>query len=303
MAAFRSIAGKSVLGLVGLLLSVIPATAVDEKPAPANAKKIVFIAGAPSHGPGEHEHRAGSMLLADQLNRSGLPVTAVVSNGWPADESVLAGANAVVIYADGGAGNPAIPHLAKLKDMAEHGTGIGCLHYAVEVPKGEAGDAFLSLIGGYFETDWSVNPDWKATFEMPKHPVTQGISGFTSADEWYYHMRFPEGMKGVTPILSALPPAETLNRGEGPHEGNPAVRAAVLERKEPQHVMWVFDSGKSRGFGFTGGHYHKGWQNDDQRRLVLNTIVWIAGGEVPKDGVPSKTPTDDEMKANLDKKK
>src|SRR5687768_16992045 len=34
-------------------------------------KKIIFVAGRPSHPKGEHEHRAGCMLLADQLNKSG----------------------------------------------------------------------------------------------------------------------------------------------------------------------------------------------------------------------------------------
>ena len=76
--------------------------------APADAqekKKIVFIAGKPSHPAGAHEHRAGSMLLADGLNKSGLPIEAVVvTNGWPQDPKVIEGAAAVVIYADGGKG-------------------------------------------------------------------------------------------------------------------------------------------------------------------------------------------------------
>jgi hypothetical protein len=70
--------------------------------------------------------------------------------------------------------------------------------------------------------------------------------------------------------------------------------------------MWLYKapekSGGARGFGFTGGHYHKNWKNDDQRRLVLNAIAWIAGMEVPAGGVPTETPTDQEMTANLDKK-
>ncbi len=40
--------------------------------------KIVFISGKPSHGPMAHEHRAGNMILADALNRSGLDVEAVL---------------------------------------------------------------------------------------------------------------------------------------------------------------------------------------------------------------------------------
>ena len=54
-----------------------------------------------------------------------------------------------------------------------------------------------------------------------------------------------------------------------------------------------------RGFGFTGGHVHWNWGHDDFRKLVLNAIVWTAL-DVPPDGVPSKTPTLDELMANQD---
>ncbi len=269
----------------------------------AAPQKIVFLAGNPSHGPGEHEHRAGCMLLADHLNKSGLDVNAVVTtNGWPKDPAVFDGMTALVMYSDGGGGHPANAHLKELKEWSAKGVGIGCLHYAVEVPKGEPGDTFLGAVGGYFEAGWSVNPHWEATFKLPKHEITQGIHDFKSSDEWYYHMRFPEDKTGLTSILTDLPPPSSLTRPDGPHEGNPEVRNAVLERKEPQSVMWVFEKDKARGFGFTGGHFHKNWQNDDQRRVVLNAILWIARVEVPAGGIKSATPTDEEMKANLDQK-
>ncbi|MES2476650.1 MAG: ThuA domain-containing protein [Verrucomicrobiota bacterium] len=273
----------------------------------AARSKIVFVAGRPSHGPGQHEHRAGCMLLADQLQRSGLPVdTVVTTNGWPQDNAIFDNAAAIVIYADGGGGHPAMNQLGVLRKLAAKGVGIGCIHYAVEIPKGEPGDTFVDLVGGYFESDYSVNPHWEASFKMAEHPVTRGIQDYKMLDEWYYHMRFRNGMAGVTPILTDLPPPESLSRPDGPHEGNPEVRASVLERKQPQHVMWVYDRpaefGKGRSFGFTGGHFHKNWQNDHQRRVVLNAIVWSAGLEVPKDGVKSATPTEEEMKANLDPK-
>lgn len=291
------------LGIGAAVLGFVPGAMAQQE---AAKKKIVLVAGKRSHEVGAHEHRAGCMLLAEGLNKSGLAVEAVVTtDGWPKDNSIFDGAAAVVIYADGGGGHPAMRNLAKLKELADKGVGIGAIHYAVEVPKGKGGDLFLEVIGGYFETDWSVNPHWEASFKIPEHAVTQGIKEFKSTDEWYYHMRFPADMKGVTPILSALPPAESLSRPDGAHSGNPEVRAAVLDRKEPQHLMWLFerpkDAGAGRGFGFTGGHFHKGWKDDNQRNLVLNSIVWIAGLEVPKGGVTSKTPTDEEMEANLDR--
>lgn len=303
----RSLMVPALLGAGAALcfMTDTPATSQAEE-APVR-KKIVFVAGKPSHGKGQHEHRAGCMLLAGHLNKSGLPVEAVVvDNGWPADNAVFDGASAVVIYSDGGGGHPGIRQLATLRAMAKKGVGIGCIHYAVEVPKGEPGDAFLDTIGGYFETNWSVNPHWDASFVMPAHEISRGIKDYEMRDEWYYHMRFRKDMEGVTPILSTLPPAETLSRPDGPHSGNPHVRAAVLERKEKQHVMWAFErpaaAGSGRGFGFTGGHFHKNWQNDQQRRIVLNAIAWISGLAVPEQGIASPTPSDDQMLENLDPK-
>lgn len=293
--------------VLGIVASVMTLSRGETRPSALAKKKIVFVAGNPSHGPGEHEHRAGCMLLAEHLNKSGLPVEAVVTtNGWPKDDSIFDGASAVVIYADGGGGHPALQHLDELKKMAAEGVGIGCIHYAVEIPKGAPGDAFLDLIGGYFESNFSVNPHWDAAFKLPVHPITRGISDFKIRDEWYYHMRFREGMKGVTPILTDLPGPETLTRPDGPHEGNPEVREAILKRKERQHMMWAYERssnpGGGKAFGFTGGHFHKNWKQDDHRRVVLNAIAWISGAAVPEKGVPSKTPTDEEMAANLDKK-
>src|SRR5690606_27756285 len=94
-----------------------------------------------------------------------------------------------------------------MDQLAQRGVGIVCIHYAVEVPKGPSGEKFLNWIGGYFETDWSVNPHWVAQFEkLPDHPITRGVAPFAADDEWYYHMRFRPELKNVTPILSALPP-------------------------------------------------------------------------------------------------
>ncbi|WP_075087748.1 hypothetical protein [Verrucomicrobium spinosum] len=80
---------------------------------------------------------------------------------------------------------------------------------------------------------------------------------FTTNDEWYFHMRFRPNMKGVTPVLSDIPPDTTMKRPDGPHSGNPTVREEVANKK-PQHVAWAAErDGGGRGFGFTGGHYHK----------------------------------------------
>ena len=273
----------------------------------AEKKSVVMIAGRPSHGPGDHEHNAGVQLLAKCLKEGAADLVEVkihLNAEWPAAED-LAKADTILIYSDGGGGHPALQgdRLQQLGAQMKRGCGFVCLHYAVEVPKEKGGPEFREWLGGYFEPHWSVNPHWTANFKsFPKHPVANGVKPFSTNDEWYYHMRFREGMAGVTPVLTDLPPEATLKRGDGPHSGNPAVRAAVLERKEAQHVAWAVERPDGgRAFGFTGGHFHKGWGNDDQRKLVLNAIVWTAKAEVPPNGIESKV-TPEELAANLDPK-
>jgi type 1 glutamine amidotransferase len=266
----------------------------------ADNKKIVMVAGTPSHGPGDHEFNAGTLLLKKCLDSvPGLDVV-VYTNGWPKDPDAFKGADAIVLYMDGGANHPAIQddRLAQLQKEMKRGAGLACLHYAVEVPKEKGGYEFLNWIGGYFEAWWSVNPVWTAEFkELPKHPITRGVKPFTIKDEWYYHMRFQE--EHVTPILSAVPPDETREHPDDAHGGNQFVRA----RKGMAEVTaWAYDRPDGgRGFGFTGAHFHKNWGNDNFRKLVLNAILWIAKDEVPENGVEC-TVTPEELEKNLDPK-
>src|SRR5262245_49623794 len=114
-------------------------------------KKVVFIAGIPSHPPGMHEFRAGCLLLQQCLaDTKGVSVT-VYSNGWPNVENAFDGAEAVVIYADGGAGHPAIQkdHKQILDGLAKKGVGLGFMHYGVEIPSTNGGAEFVEWIGGY----------------------------------------------------------------------------------------------------------------------------------------------------------
>ena len=272
--------------------------------APAADKKIVLVAGSRSHGQGEHEFRAGCLLLQDCLNKVPGVTSVVVSNGWPKDVSVFEGADAIFIYSDGGGGHPFIAP-ARLKiigDLVKKGVGLGAGHYGVEVPKDKGGPEFLEWTGGYFEEFWSVNPTWSANFkEFPKHPVTRGVQPFKIKDEWYYHMRFPEGMKNVTPILTDVPPDSTRGRdgANDGHGGNPEVQK---HKGEPEHMMWTIERPDGgRGFGFTGGHYHKNWGDENFRKVVLNALLWIAKVEVPKDGVAS-TVTPEQLLLNMDDK-
>ncbi len=272
--------------------ALLPRPASGGVPVPPDGRRILFLAGPRSHGEGSHEHAAGCALLREGLACVPGVRAAVEPAGWPADEAAaFAGLDALVVYCDGEGGHVLLEgdRLRRIDGLMARGVGLALLHYAVNPFKDRGQAEFIRWIGGCYETGWSVDPAWEADFAiLPVHPVTRGVRPFRIFDEWYYHMRFVAGMKGVTPILSVLPPVSTLRRPDGPHSGNPAVRAAVA-RGELQHVAWVFErSGGGRGFGFTGGHLHENWSQPDFRRVVLNAILWIAHLEVPENGVPDR---------------
>ena len=272
----------------------------------ADKTKVLFVAGKKSHGYFAHEHNAGSLLLAKLLNASGLDFDASVYHnpenpGWPQDKSLLEGIKAVVIYCDGGERHVANNHVGAIDALQAKGVGVGCLHYGVETVDGAPGDAFLRWIGAYYQLYKSVNPHWTPKFEkLPDHPVANGVKPFSINDEWYFNMRFRKDMEGVTPILSAIPPIDLLPEKDHHHNSTPDGRAAVA-RRDLQHVMWVSENENgSRGFGFTGGHWHDNWLDDNLRKVVLNAIGWIANKEIPQDGIPSVTPTLEELMRNQD---
>ena len=257
---------------------------LDAGQAATKKKRVAFMAGVRSHGYGAHEHYAGCRLLAGSLEEASDGYeTVVYQDGWPAEADAFEGADTIVMYCDGGIRHPVNSHLDQVDALAKKGVGIVCIHYGVEVPAGDSGDRFLNWIGGYFEMDWSVNPHWTAKFSsFPKHPITRGVQPFEINDEWYYHMRFRPEMEGVTPILSNLPPRSTLTRPDGPHSGNPHVRAAVA-RGEQQHVAWAAErpvaavGSVSLAVTTTGIGAIRIFES-----LVLNAIVWTARGEVPR---------------------
>ncbi|HYG75660.1 MAG TPA: ThuA domain-containing protein [Planctomycetota bacterium] len=281
--------------IVLIALCVAPLHAEDAK------KKIVLVAGRDSHGRGEHEFRAGCILLAKALNENVPSVNAVCTfDGWPKDASIFDGAAAVVIYCDGGKGHPIIQHWSAVEEMIKKGVGIGCMHYGVEIPKGDGGgDRFLKWIGGYYEDGFSINPHWVCESILNKdHAIARGVNPFKAKDEWYFNIRFPEDKKGWASIVQGTPDDEARSGKTSWPRGPRKIITDASGQKES--VMWAIERPDGgRGFGFTGGHFHNNWANDDIRKLVLNAIVWIAKVDVPEQGVPSKTPSPEEMEANL----
>jgi len=286
-----------------LLFALVAAAAIASVQAQAADQKIILIAGKVSHGPGDHEFRAGCLLLKKCLDQVPGVRVEVHTNGWVQNESAFQDAAAVVLYSDGGGGHPFIQdtRLQVIAGLVKNGVGIGCMHFAVEVPKGDAGQAMWDWIGGCYEDHYSCNPMWTPEFNtFPTHPVTRGVKPFALRDEWYFNLRWRPDSKGLTPILVAKP-SDAVRNGPyvwpaGPY---PHIQA---DKGRDETMMWAFDRPDGgRGFGWTGGHYHTNWGNDGYRRVVLNAILWVAKVDVPANGVES-TVTNADLKLNLDEK-
>ncbi len=301
---------RSFLSSLLLVLVVSSACSAED-----GVRRLVLMAGKPSHPPRMHEFNAGVQLLAKCLKETpGLHVD-VVLNGWPDDESVLERADAIVFFMDGGGRHEVVQEngrrLALIDKWVEQGKGIGCMHYGVEVLTEQAGPQLKRWIGGYYENQFSCNPIWEPEFSaFPEHSITRGVKPFQIKDEWYFNMRFvanipgnqpaeAEGLK-FTPILVAVPSDDVRDgpyvypKGPYPHIEAESGRAEAM--------LWAVErTDGGRGFGFTGGHFHDNWGNDPFRKTILNALLWVTHVDVPANGVESTLQPGD-LDANLDPK-
>ncbi len=245
------------------------------KPSPPKApKKIVFLAGKASHARGAHDWPDDAKLLKRCLDAAANVKqirTELHLDGWPKDAGTLDDADVIVLLADGFQRHPFFrskDRTERVDRLMRRGVGLVCIHYAVAaVGGGEA--KLLEWIGGLYKQGYSRNPmhTVQAVPAAPDHPICKGCKPFTATDEFYYRIWFGKDPKRVVPILTA-----------------------EIGQKQPKRevLAWAFqreDGG--RAFGLTGGHYHKNWQIESLRRMVLNAILWAAKVESPAGGVQS----------------
>jgi hypothetical protein len=109
-----------------------------------------------------------------------------------------------------------------------------------------------------------------------------------------------EGSTKFTPLLVAKPSDKVR---DGPYVYPKGPYPHIQKGKgRSEAMMWAVERPDGgRGFGFTGGHFHDNWGNDDFRKLVLNALVWICKMQVPANGVESHISKED-LDKNLDPK-
>lgn len=262
-----------------------------------------MIAGTVHQGPGghpagTHEYEKSVRLLAHWLRAASHDVPMSVEThfmGWPEDSATLDDADVFVLVSDGADRNEADhpflidDRLDVVERQMQRGCGLVVIHWSLFVPNEPAGAKFIKWIGGYFDYQSGTGPrSWYSKIQTaeapcrsasPDHPVARGLKPFDLREEFYYNMRMRPGQPGLVPILSTSLPGET----------------------DSQIVAWALERPTGgRGFGFTGGHFFDNWQLPEFRGMVLNAIVWCAGGAVPDQGIQSEWPAESELTAIAD---
>ncbi|MFB3777757.1 MAG: ThuA domain-containing protein [Bryobacteraceae bacterium] len=262
----------------------------------AQTKKIVFVAGPKDHGaPGRHEHEKDLRVLAYSLeNSSNLKgvTTQVIVGQVPRDLSQIRDA-AVIVLESSSDRAPKETHalfpnnaatdgktydaettafLNSFGELLKKGTGLVVFHYATW-PQNEAGrQYYLDWLGGYYKQGVSANPvdDWTMTPKAENHPILRGVKPWTYREEVFSKFVLPEEYKTI-PLLIGTP-AKKVDYG-------------------PQVASWAYERpGGGRGFVMGGLDWHSNMLIEDNRRFLLNGIVWAAGMEVPAGGVASTLP-------------
>ena len=141
MGYLKNFALAGAIAIVGATFFAEPDAQAQEA---GESKHVALIAGRRSHGFGAHEHNAGCLLLARALEQGMANFkTTVYRDGWPEDDAALDEVDAIVIYCDGGGGHLVNRRLDRVGQLMDKGIGLVCIHYAVEVPKGETGEAMV----------------------------------------------------------------------------------------------------------------------------------------------------------------
>lgn len=246
-------------------------------------RRIVLIGGVKSEAAAQHDYPNGVRLLKAFLDSSpevqgieGLVVNAY-PDGWPSDAAAFDGVVTIVWYFDGVDKHPLLDasRRAQIETLMKRGVGLVALHQAITVP---ADDTVIGLdrwLGGARHGMFDRTTEMVA-FTPAVHPASRGVQPFTYQDEFYPTIRFATEGK-VTPVLTGKLHVQFRDG-----------KFLVIGEPTPSTVAWAFERADGgRAFGFSGAHYLVALDEPPLRRLLLNSIFWTAGIDVPDGGVHS----------------
>ena len=207
----------------------------------AGDAKIVFLAGPPSHGPGDHEHRAGCLLLKACLDKVPGVTSEVYSNGWPQNpEAAFAGAATLVVYSDGGPGHPLLQddRLKTLGALMKKGVGLVMPPLRRGARKGQGREGIPGLDRRLLRDGLVGQPDLAARVQAhahaPRHPRRPTAAPHRRVVFPHALPRRHEG-RGADPVSRAArehdgPPRRPARRQPGGARGRAPRRARRLSR-------------------------------------------------------------------------
>ncbi len=244
----------------------------------AEPVKIILIAGKlkiPDRL-GHHDYLAGCSLLAALLEQTAGIHTVTIPQGWPEDESVFAGARAIVFYTSGGGKQAFLKseqRLAHLQQLVDQRVGLVMIHQAVGVPR-QFAKQMTSWLGGVHVRGESQEGHWRSRHEeFPAHPTTRGVAPWSIRDGWLNEIQFIDEMRGVTPLVWS----------GRKHRGSPTGGTSDV-------VTWAYERpAGGRSFCFTGLDAHTAWAEGGVRQLLVNGTLWAAGLPIPETGAACAT--------------
>jgi type 1 glutamine amidotransferase len=208
--------------------------------------RVVLVAGAKDHGPGEHDYPAWLKVWGELL-AAGEKIEVVTAMNWPAKEEFQK-ADVMVFYQHG---DWTAARAADIDAFLERGGGLVYVHWAVDGRDSAADFAKrigLASKGGSIK--YRHGPLDLTFNKETKHPIVRNLDKLALVDESYWQ------------LTGALPKERTLGW--------------VTEEKEPRPLFWSLEHGKGRVFVSIPGHYS--WSFDDPlfRVLLLRGIAWTA---------------------------
>jgi len=277
---------SAVRGLAAaLLVLAFPCSVHAAEAAPARPKKIVLIAGPlDTHPRDSHEYEKNIILIKHCLDTSpdgsGINVETYF-DGWPTNAAALDAADTIFLTSGGSdrleTDHPLYvgDHFAQLEKQMRRGCGLIFFHWSTFHPR-RVQERILDWAGGFFDYESGTNAnhwfsaiqtrEWNVALASPRHPIARGVQPFKLTEEFYFHLRFADSDRRLTPVVVHTSGGDTVANTVG----------WAVERENG-----------GRSFGFTGGHFFKNWWLADFRRLILNAIAWTAHVEVPSGGVRS----------------
>lgn len=268
----------------------------------ASPKKVVFVSGNSIHLWGDHEHAIMCEELVGMVNES---MGGKVRAEWldtekTPDLSALDDADAIVISTEGEKNHPFAGKTDLLEKLNAKGVNIGAFHYTLMFDSPADNAAFDSLIGGHYQNGFSYNPFYAADFRLGSHPALSGVKPFSIYDEWHFNIAFSKNAaQKITPLIQTQVPDKIRKRRSAPKSVQ-----VELGKGRFETIAWVVENPNgTRGFGIMGGHVPWTLAQKDYRKLVLNTIAWLAEIDIPENGYDASVPPFESLVAKIKKPK